>query len=262
MMAPESWLRGASCLVLGLGVVLLACRARPEPGDAGSVAQPEPVAAKEQALVPPPGCEEVGHVLLSVEPAQVSLACEDGFEQCSARTTLTVQSCAARAIAFHEVMLEPATPPMAPVIHSGTVRLEPGQAWTLEVVLPHEGAYELSLSPFAPFPGDPPLTIGTAALTVDNPARKRAEEECRACNGHWGPQGMLQREGCNCRTRDGGTPCDDGDDCEAECIARAGEARFTCSAFATTWGCYAYLPDGWSKERHPPHYVAALMCAD
>jgi hypothetical protein len=261
-MAPEPWLRGASCLVLGLGVILSGCRARHEGGDAGSVAQPEPVVAKEQALVPPPGCEEVGKVLLSVEPAHVSLVCEDGFERCSGRATLTVRSCAARAFEFHEVWLRPAPPVSSPVIHSDDVRLEPGQVWTTEIVLEHVGTYELELDPLVRSPGEPALTVGTAALIVENPARDRAMEDCRACNGYWGPQGMMQREGCNCRTRDGGTPCDDADDCEAQCVAREPEDGFTCSAFAHLYGCYSYLPEGWSKQRRRKNVVPPAVCAD
>ena len=95
-------------------------------------------------------------------------------------------------------------------------------------------------------------------------ACERAERECRECNGEWGPHGMLQLEGCVCRTRDGGTPCDDGADCEGQCIARGSEAELTCSEFTSLWGCYSYLPVGWSKQRPPRGKALAppMVCAD
>lgn len=40
---------------------------------------------------------------------------------------------------------------------------------------------------------------------------------CAACNGVWGPQGMLGIASCRCRTKDGGKPCTRPSDCEARC---------------------------------------------
>jgi hypothetical protein len=248
--------RDAWSLVLALGMTLPGCRTTSRPSDA----EPEPPMAP--LMAPPAGCDELGAVLLSVEPAQLSLTCKDEFRDCSGRAKLTVHNCAARAFELHEVLMSPAPPMRAPVVRAGgMIRLEPGGTWAMELELDQMGVYELSLGPVAMSPG-PSISVGTTTLTIDNPAREQAIGACRECNGDWGRHGMLGIESCNCRTRDGGTPCDDGSDCEGECMARAGQAAFTCARFSSNWGCYAYLPDGWSKERHPENATAHYVCAD
>jgi len=237
-------------LALGIGIGLVACRASPGPADEGSIVRPEPAPAKQASPVLPPGCEELGPVLLSVEPALVSLTCADRFHDCTGRATLTVRSCAARAFEFQEVFFEPTPPLRSPVVSVGRmVRLEPGETWTMALDVDHAGVYELSLGPVVTSIGDPTISLGTTTLTVDNPAQEQAMTACRECNGDWGPRGIFGIEGCDCRTRDGGTPCDDGADCESQCIERGPGSGFRCSEFTTEWGCYAYLPEGWSKQR-------------
>jgi hypothetical protein len=249
--------RDAWMPVLALGMSLAGCRAKSAPVDAVSVAPPEP---EEPVPAKQPVCEEPDTVLLSVEPAQLSMTCKDGFLTCSGRATLTVHSCAARAFEFHEVWLGPGWA----VGLGRTVRLAPGDTWTFEVELKYEGAYELSLGSIVMNEGDPPITLGTAKLTVDNPAREQAVMACRECNGEWGHHGR-RWVGCVCRTRDGGTPCDDGDDCEGNCIDHGPETNFRCSEFVWDGGCYSYLPKGWSKERREGEEVGAgahRICID
>ena len=43
------------------------------------------------------------------------------------------------------------------------------------------------------------------------------EEDCRRCNGTWGPRGILSVPGCVCPTLDGGKPCRRPADCEHRC---------------------------------------------
>lgn len=254
--------QGVCRLVLVLGVGLAGCRTKPESGDTGPIPRPESTSAKAPDA-PPPGCDELGPVLLSVEPPLLSLTCKDRHHECSGRTTLTVRSCAARALEFHEVMIDPAPPLRPPVVSfGGVVRLEPGDTWTMELELEHLGIYELSLGPVAMSSDGPAIRLGTATLTVDNPAREQAMAACHECNGDWGRHGMLGIEGCNCRTRDGGTPCDDGADCQAQCIARVPETEFRCSEFVSVWGCHHYLPVGWSKQRRGKGVEAHYMCVD
>jgi hypothetical protein len=232
-----------------LGLAVLGCRTKPAL-DEGSVAPPGPAPASAPVTLPP-GCDELGPVLLSVEPERLLLTCKDRHHECSGRATLTVSSCAAEAIEFQEVMLTPAPPLRPPVVRSDrVVRLEPGDAWTMELELDHRGVYELSIPPFATSGKEPRTTVGTATLTVENPARDQAIAACRECNGDWGNHGMFGIEGCVCRTSDGGTPCDDGADCKGQCIERAPQSGFRCSEFTTEFGCYSYLPEGWSKQRH------------
>jgi hypothetical protein len=97
-----------------------------------------------------------------------------------------------------------------------------------------------------------------------NRAYLAAEAACKACNGNWGPQGILQLEGCTCRARDGGKPCYDADDCAGECkydhIQKLGNGLGRnvgrCTAFVSNFGCITYIPRGESKK--PPRPLAEL----
>lgn len=252
----------AWALRVGLCVAAVGCRAKPVPGDAEPPAPPEPPPATTSRETPPPGCDELGAVELSLEPELLSLACKDDFRDCSGHTTLTVSSCAAAPIELHELLLRPVPPLQPPVVSVGDVRIEPGGTWTMALEFRDHGVYEVSLAPLVRRPGDPELRVGTARLTVENPARERAFEACRECNGDWSRHGMLSVEGCVCRTHDAGTRCDDADDCEAMCIEWERGSGFRCSEFTTEWGCHSYLPHGWSKVRHPEGTVPPYVCVD
>jgi hypothetical protein len=51
----------------------------------------------------------------------------------------------------------------------------------------------------------------------DRITRADNEEDCRSCNGTWGPRGILGVPGCVCPTVDGGKPCRRSTDCEHRC---------------------------------------------
>jgi hypothetical protein len=57
----------------------------------------------------------------------------------------------------------------------------------------------------APGPAEPRIT------------HAETEEECRRCNGVWGPRGIIGALGCVCPTTDGGKACRRPADCEHRC---------------------------------------------
>jgi hypothetical protein len=263
MVRRHAWLCafGVS-LGLGLGLGLGGCRAKTITNDASTIAQPEPPPMQE-AMAVPPGCLEGGQVVLTIEPEHLPLTCKDGFRECSGRATLMAQNCVPRAFGIGGIYLRPTPRFGALPGPKHTVRMEPGDVWSYELELDEVGVYEVSLNPIMLYEHEgPSISPRDVTLTVTNPAREQAEAECRDCNGVWGPQGIRQLEGCNCRTSDGGTPCDDGSDCEAECIEREEGTGFRCSEFALLWGCYWYLPEGWSKTRHRKNMTNHYVCAD
>ena len=97
--------------------------------------------------------------------------------------------------------------------------------------------------------------LTTARALVTNPARDAARSACRACRGDWGPQGMMQLEGCNCRTKDAGRTCRDGRDCEAACLLertdRHGRPVGRCSEFQTMWSCQTIIPVDAARQGFP-----------
>jgi hypothetical protein len=85
---------------------------------------------------------------------------------------------------------------------------------------------------------------------------RRAEAECAACNGEYGPHGMRRIPSCVCRTSDAGRPCDGGD-CEGQCLldeqpkcdgvpCRVAPVGLVgrCSEFRTVFGCRTRLTKG------------------
>lgn len=115
-----------------------------------------------------------------------------------------------------------------------------------------------------------------ARFTIRNPSREAAMLACEACNGDWGPRGMLSLVGCNCRTRDVGQRCISSADCEGACIyersvritdpppdqpeCTSWVMEGTCSARTSNFGCHAHLSE--------PHYAceremrAPYVCGD
>ena len=64
--------------------------------------------------------------------------------------------------------------------------------------------------------------VETGAVVADAGSGTRithaeTEEECRRCNGRWGPRGITGIPGCVCPTGDGGKPCRSPRDCEHRC---------------------------------------------
>ena len=102
--------------------------------------------------------------------------------------------------------------------------------------------------------------------TAPSPDREQAMKDCEECNGDWGKHGLAQVEGCICRTKDHGKPCKDGNDCQGTCLKKEKDPKkedeFTCSEFVTTFGCYSYLPKGWSERSKEEKKQIPYVCLD
>jgi hypothetical protein len=109
-------------------------------------------------------------------------------------------------------------------------------------------------------PGEPPTT----------------KEGCDACNGKWGRHGLMDVQSCLCKTRDGGKPCRDGAECQAQCLAGdddfvvvekgpppKGHYQGKCAEYQTTFGCFRFIPRGASKQPPlPADDAAEQLCVD
>lgn len=79
---------------------------------------------------------------------------------------------------------------------------------------------------------------------------------CVAAGGHWECEDDVRQTGCRCApaTSDGGTPCQDSDQCEGRCVHTAGgceiDARGMCQSYLERYACFEELqleketPDG------------------
>lgn len=243
-------------LALALGFGLMAgCRSAP---NAVTVAPTSMPTSTTEGWAAPDPCSGLNGISSLETPVILEADCDPSNAQCDATLPLSVRNCTPEAVVIREVRLEELDPERAPtgaaVIYEPERRkLAPGEAWTYESFAA-VGSFELIVV----YREAGKSALQSQPLTVTHPRLAQAQDECRACEGDWGPHGMAGRVGCVCRTQDGGTTCNDGLDCEAQCIS-AGGGGFACSEFVTTFGCRSYLPDGWSLQpqgqfgRRVPH---------
>lgn len=263
---------------LQVGVfVLLAASSSCQSKTSGSVASARPDPAvppvTEQAAQPvatrsaADGRNRDPHVELSVIPERVSLVCANDFRECSGTTTVTVHNRSPRPVGLATLHVEPRTGPRlsadydpGPTINK---MLDPGEGWTHTITFRNNaGEYEVSVNRFKS-DAAPLVPINRVRVVVDNPALDQAKADCKACRGEWAHHGFGQNLGCLCRARDGGAPCDDGDDCQFGCVREPGDKRFTCAEFSSTSGCHQYLPSGWSKQTRRGQAVRIpVVCSD
>jgi hypothetical protein len=134
------------------------------------------------------------------------------------------------------------TPDLKMEYAAGTAEIPARQQRTVSIPLLREGtlAVSASLSSVALAQPSQPTPI---RVRVSNPARDKAMAACKACRGAWDKHGMAQREGCNCRTKDGGKPCG-GNDCEGACLyveSKNGRPVGKCAEFRSTFGCFSRI---------------------
>jgi hypothetical protein len=198
---------------------------------------------------------------LSIPKQSSSLRCTDGFHHCEGEIPVTIENCTGVELTVESLYLGAddvvgerafggfASKPWPPV--------PAGMRVTRNVAVKWGARYEAHL--------EAKSTKATYRLwsregTLVNPAYLAAEAACKACHGNWGPQGILQREGCTCRARDGGKPCYDADDCEGECqydhIQKLGNGLGRnvgkCTTLVSDFGCITYIPQGESKKSPRP----------
>jgi hypothetical protein len=157
----------------------------------------------------------------------------------------------------------------------------------LVVVMGMVGCQEASVPGSGVSRAEPPFAPVSqpASLPMTPP---RNAEECKACNGIWGVNGISQVahaadgamslvESCNCRTHDGGKRCRDGADCEGMCVAADAPEREIvdkgppargffvgrCSDMVAQFGCILLIGRGVTARGPQPLDVPpARVCVD
>lgn len=230
------------CLGLGVG-----CGRGAVPAQAPPVASSQllPQRASDQSVRPPPSpCDGLDGVSTMETPLILEADCDPGAIGCSVQLPLTIRNCTSEPLVLREIELESAGEDGSTIIyepeHGALLR---GEAWVFDAM-----AFVGSFSMVVRYEQDGPQQTDPRPLDVTHPRRDEAIAECETCNGDWGRHGMMGVTGCLCRTTDGGTPCDDGLDCEAKCLSASG-GGYECAEFVTTFGCRSYLPDGWSTQK-------------
>jgi len=202
-------------------------------------------------------------------PAQVDLSCDDLGRTCHATIPVTIINHCAGAIEVGRVW------GVDPTVYAETTtphELAAGASWTIAATASREVEtdviVELVTPGFSAF-------LHTPTIRVVNTRRAAAAAACVVCNGDWGPHGMLGVESCNCRTRDRGRRCEDGDDCEGYCERERfvvtgrrgsppvdiGHAVGRCSEFTDQWSCATVIPSGARKAGAGPD-IRSESCVD
>lgn len=225
----------------------------------------------------PSGNNASSRAFLQVQ-REVTLECPRDFRECSGTIEARVEHCGTGVVRMHIVALLSAA-----ISGYGTypVVVTPGESRA--VVLPFQTRNVLSsVTLLARIThADGAETHVSSTVLLRNPARERAQRECRACRGDWGRHGMLGYEGCICRTRDAGRRCTDGADCQGICLRTGAESVVThrcprhdcietydiravgrCSEFVAQFGCYSYIPVGARARARSEGLSLHSACAD
>lgn len=250
-----------------------------------SVAAPTPVAPpSKSAAAPAPAasrCDGLAGLVLRI-PDTV-LTCEDEFRQCSGKPHVEVTSCYSHVVRVQRLEVPFPGGGMLEVEFTNP-DLQPGEVLARDISLWREGTYQARVR-FAVLP-DGAEQVAETTFRVTNPKREAALAACEQCSGQWGSWGMTGREGCNCRMKDAGKVCHDGDECEGRCIFEryevvrepsgpvcgGSDCKITlglgvpagrCSEFQMVFGCHSFIDAGESKK--PPRVLpgrASRTCVD
>jgi hypothetical protein len=205
-------------------------------------------------------CEDAP-IGLSIPKQSSSLRCADGFRRCEGEIPVTIENCTGVELTVESLHLWANDVVGERAVGGSTSKpwppIPPGMRVTRSVAVKWGATYEARLQAKSTKAS---YRLSSREGKLLNTAYLAAEAACKACHGNWGPQGILQLEGCTCRARDGGKPCYDADDCEGECeydhIQKLGNGLGRnvgkCTALVSDFGCITYIPQGDSKKSPRP----------
>ena len=273
---------GSVALAAALRVALAAAQGRPAVVslDAGSARFDGSVAADASASDAGDRADRADRVVcgpsergvtFALESPSLESTCADGMRQCATTLAFIVRNCSDSRVSLDQVSLRSSS--------GGTLTLSYAPDWieprtqarrTRERFGDNDESGQLE---FVAVDDRGGRFTGAAAISIRNAARARAQAACVACQGTWGRWGISQREGCNCRTADGGRACEDGADCEAGCVMTGWRtvsrgmvvAVGRCAERRMNFGCRTLIEAG-ARARGPVprggRPVRSTVCAD
>ncbi len=143
--------------------------------------------------------------------------CRDGFSSCTNIVSVRVDNCSALPVALYALSARTADA-RGTNWEFAPRWVGPASSHTVDRDYLSDRDEQLELDARVVDERGAVVVTSHASASIRNVARARAISECSSCSGVWGRWGMLGREGCNCRTRDAGSACEDGADCESLCV--------------------------------------------
>jgi len=244
-------------------------------------APPTPVPAQP----PEPCAGQPEEVIVSAQP--LDLECADDFRDCRGDLVMSVLNCGREVVALAKLELRQDKDAKIIFTFDPRPRLERGQRAGRSHTMGRDSAFMLTAGLHGGEDANDELTWTTPVpVRVTNSHREAAVKACEDCQGVWGTYGLSGWEGCNCRTKDAGNACRDGEACEGLCLfdhyeivqqgsplscgPKGCSASFTlgvpvgrCSALRMLFGCRAVIQRGASRE--PPTtapFRAPTLCID
>ncbi len=163
------------------------------------------------------GMDPAAPELVRVRVEDAILECTDGhLDRCQGETRYFVANCSDEPVEVRQLaLLNPGDSRSRIMYEPADGHIAPHKIWAFKTRAYREAEYLLKLDVVDIHAV--PIFVAEKPVRVSNPTRVAAMAACTACNGTWGIQGLVYRDACNCRARDAGKECRDGDACEGAC---------------------------------------------
>lgn len=206
-------------------LAITACAVAPQASAPVVAPAVEVVAAPIESAPPPPSAaavmcagndaEQPEMVRVRVEDAV--LECPEGrLDRCQGESRYTVANCSDEVVELRALrFMATADARRMKIVEPHEPRIAPGTAWTWTTKVFHEASERLVVDVVDA--AGVQIWVAEQPVRVSNPTREAAMAACAACDGVWGIPGLVYRDACNCRARDAGQECRDGNECEGAC---------------------------------------------
>jgi hypothetical protein len=193
-----------------------------------------------------------GDTVVKMDPMEAKLKCKEGFHECEGELPLKAKNCTGQYMEFTKLELYEHDRRTMEMEFSPTSIVPPGLAW--KTTIPWTTPGEVQAVVYYRTPGEKDSDTVRAVVKVSNKTLDDAMAACEKCNGKWGRYGINATEGCNCRPKDAGKVCTDGDQCKGQCMFErfdnTGKEYGKCSDTERVTGCWNIVQHGASK--YPP----------
>ena len=209
-------------------------------------------------------CAGAGSV--TVAATDVKLKCDASHRNCDGDIPVRAKNCSQDFLEVVQLEMYEGDRRSFSIDYNPASVVPPGQVWQEKVPWTTPGDLETVVYFRPAGQRDRTPEAARAKLLVKNAALDSAKAACDKCSGTWGPFGPGKAPACNCKTRDAGKTCRDGNDCQGFCLFQhydmEGHEYGKCSDSDKLSGCFEIVEKGASKrpvKRPPPRKLATCM---
>ncbi|MBL9008372.1 MAG: hypothetical protein JNJ46_29195 [Myxococcales bacterium] len=209
-------------------------------------------------------CAGAGSV--TVAATDVKLKCDASHRNCDGEIPLRAKNCSQDFLEVVQLEMYEGDRRSFSIDYRPASVVPPGQVWQEKVPWTTSGDVEAVVYFRPTGQRDRSPDSARAKLQVKNPALDAAKLACDKCGGTWGPFGVGKAPACNCKTRDAGKSCRDGNDCQGFCLFQhydaEGREYGKCSDSDKLSGCFELIDKGAAKrpvKKPPPRKLATCL---